>query len=532
MSEVVTLAPVERPLRRDTLVVTACTLLSRLTGFGRVLATAAVLGSGALGDVYQSANLIPNLIFELAAGGVLQAVLVPAFVAARRRGGTRGLTESASALSGQVLLGLGLLTVMFMALSPLMAQAIVATDPSASSRDDKFDVLVPMLLVFLPQIVCYGMGMLAAAALAAQGRFVAASLAPALNNVVVITACLAFRWARDGAVATLDLTSGQFLIIAGGTTLGVVVFSLVPAVALWTHGITWWPQWRPADPSVQALRGAYSWAVLTVLGTFLPTLAALLLGNATAGGVAIFVYAFAFFSLPHALVAVPIATTLSPRVAEHWQAGDSPRLQREVSVALDTMLPLLTLAAAGMLALGWPVARVFAFGQTASQGLEPIAHALMAFGPGLLTYGMSFVMIRLLLAIDDVRRCAMLMLWSGIAGTAAMAIVSVLIGTSDRPMALAIGYGIAQGIAAVLLTLRFSHVAGAPDARALLRSGWESLLAGAAAFVVMQLLVSQFGDSRRTAAVALVVAGSAGVAIFAGVLVLLRGGHVRRTSTA
>ena len=61
-------------LRRDTAVVTVCTLVSRLTGFGRVLATVAVLGGGLLGDVYQTANLIPNLLFELVAGGVLQAV--------------------------------------------------------------------------------------------------------------------------------------------------------------------------------------------------------------------------------------------------------------------------------------------------------------------------------------------------------------------------------------------------------------------------------------------------------------------------
>ncbi len=52
------------------MLVTLCTLLSRVSGFGRVVATAAVLGSGLLGDVYQTANMIPNLLFELVAGGV------------------------------------------------------------------------------------------------------------------------------------------------------------------------------------------------------------------------------------------------------------------------------------------------------------------------------------------------------------------------------------------------------------------------------------------------------------------------------
>jgi putative peptidoglycan lipid II flippase len=531
MTGSVTLSPVDRNLRHDTLVVTLCTLLARVTGFGRVLAVAAVLGSGALGDVYHSANLLPNLLFELAAGGVLQAVLVPAFVSARREGGIDGLTRSASALSAQVLFALGLLSLGFMVLAPLVARAIVAADPSASSRADKLDVLVPMLLVFLVQIVCYGMGTLAAAALAAQGRYVAAALAPAANNVVVIGACLAFRAARDGAVATLDLTPAQFALIAGGTTLGVIVFSLVPAAALWAGGITWRPRWRPDDPSVRSLRTAYKWAALTVLGTFLPTLAALGLGNATAGGVAIFIYAFAFFSLPHALVAVPMATTLAPRVAEHWQAGDRPRLREEVSAAVDVMLPLLMLASAGMLALGWPVARAFAFGQVASEGIEPIAHALMAFAPGLLTYGISFVMVRLLLAVDDVRGCAVLMVWSGVIGAAVMTAVALTLDRSDRPMALALGYGLAQGLAAVLLTRRFRALTGAPGAGALMRPLLEALLAGVIAVTVMLAVGSTLGEGRTAAVVEIVIGGGAGVVSFVAVMALLRGGHLRRTGS-
>jgi putative peptidoglycan lipid II flippase len=506
MTGSVTLSPVDRNLRHDTLVVTLCTLLARVTGFGRVLAVAAVLGSGALGDVYHSANLLPNLLFELAAGGVLQAVLVPAFVSARREGGIDGLTRSASALSAQVLFALGLLSLGFMVLAPLVARAIVAADPSASSRADKLDVLVPMLLVFLVQIVCYGMGTLAAAALAAQGRYVAAALAPAANNVVVIGACLAFRAARDGAVATLDLTPAQFALIAGGTTLGVIVFSLVPAAALWAGGITWRPRWRPDDPSVRSLRTAYKWAALTVLGTFLPTLAALGLGNATAGGVAIFIYAFAFFSLPHALVAVPMATTLAPRVAEHWQAGDRPRLREEVSAAVDVMLPLLMLASAGMLALGWPVARAFA-------------------------YGISFVMVRLLLAVDDVRGCAVLMVWSGVIGAAVMTAVALTLDRSDRPMALALGYGLAQGLAAVLLTRRFRALTGAPGAGALMRPLLEALLAGVIAVTVMLAVGSTLGEGRTAAVVEIVIGGGAGVVSFVAVMALLRGGHLRRTGS-
>ena len=41
------------------------TLLSRVTGFGRILALAYAIGLGGLSDVYNTANTTPNIIYEL-----------------------------------------------------------------------------------------------------------------------------------------------------------------------------------------------------------------------------------------------------------------------------------------------------------------------------------------------------------------------------------------------------------------------------------------------------------------------------------
>ena len=79
-----------------------------------MLIAAAVLSTGLLGDTYHAANIVPNLLFELVAGGVLQAVLVPTFVTARREGGdeelgsTAGVPVSAltAVLAAIVLLGM------------------------------------------------------------------------------------------------------------------------------------------------------------------------------------------------------------------------------------------------------------------------------------------------------------------------------------------------------------------------------------------------------------------------------------------
>jgi putative peptidoglycan lipid II flippase len=511
-------------LRRDTAIVTICTLLSRITGFGRVLATAAVLGTGLLGDVYQSANLLPNLLFELAAGGVLQAVLVPAFVAARREGGDPGLGEAAGATAGLLLVGLGMVTVVGMAAAPLISRVLVASEPSSAVAAQKLDVMVPMALVFIPQLLCYGIGMVVAAALAARGRFVSASLAPAVNNIIVIAACLAFRAARAGRVADLDLTRWEFVLIAGGTTLGVVAFSALPAVVLSLQGVRWRPSWAPLNRAVVSLRASFGWATLSVIGTLVPTAAALILGNGASGGVAIFVYAFAFYVLPHALTAVPIATTLTPRVAHRWQESDLAGIRGDLGAAIRVLAPLLCLASAGMIALAWPVARVAAFGQTASQGLAPIAHALVAFGPGLLGYGFAFVMMRLLFALDDVRAGALLTIVGAVVGVVTMLVLSHLFPGSERAAALAVGYGASQSAAAVLLTMRVHRLTSAVRPRVLVRALGTSLAAAASATLVMLWLQQRFQPTRRDGLVAIVAAGSTGVMLFAVILVALPGG--------
>ena len=73
-------------LARSTASMTVLTAVSRLTGFIRILVVAAVLGTTFLGNVYESANTVPNLLFELIAAGVLQAVLIPTLVAQLDRG--------------------------------------------------------------------------------------------------------------------------------------------------------------------------------------------------------------------------------------------------------------------------------------------------------------------------------------------------------------------------------------------------------------------------------------------------------------
>ncbi len=56
------------------------TLVSRITGFGRVAAIAAVLGPTYFGNLFQTANAFPHVVHELLVGSLITGLLVPPIV--------------------------------------------------------------------------------------------------------------------------------------------------------------------------------------------------------------------------------------------------------------------------------------------------------------------------------------------------------------------------------------------------------------------------------------------------------------------
>src|SRR4029450_5386766 len=81
---------------------------------------------------------------------------------------------------------------------------------------------------FMPQVVFYGIGAVAAGLLNAHRRFAAPMFAPIANNVIVIATFLTFA-AIDPENSTELATDAQRLVLAIGTTLGVVAMT----AALW-----------------------------------------------------------------------------------------------------------------------------------------------------------------------------------------------------------------------------------------------------------------------------------------------------------
>ena len=79
-------AQVRSSMLRAAALITVLTVLARLAGFGRNLVFARTVGFNCLADTYFTVNTVPNILYEIVAGGALASLVVPLLAGAINRG--------------------------------------------------------------------------------------------------------------------------------------------------------------------------------------------------------------------------------------------------------------------------------------------------------------------------------------------------------------------------------------------------------------------------------------------------------------
>jgi putative peptidoglycan lipid II flippase len=512
-------------LARSTAAMTAITLVSRLTGFARVIVVAGVLGDTLLADTYQSANTMPNLLFELFAAGVLQAVLIPTVVELLDQGEDAEAGHVARSVLGLAGAGLALLAVLGALAAPWVMGFLVGEgEASPGDRADQIRLGTILLWFFLPQVVLYAAGMVATGVLNAQGRFALPVFAPAVNNVVVTASYGAFWVLRGGAEPSLDLTAAQVLVLGGGTTLGVVAFCAVPVIAVIRSGFSLRPRFDHRHPQVRRIGRLGFWAAMLLAGTQLLMLVVILVANrGLEGSLLVYQLAFTFFLLPHALFALPVLTALFPTLTRHATAGDHDAFERAVESGVRVIAYLVLPAAAVFLALSGTITDAFLVGEIRTgDGPARVARAMAALAPGLLGYGCFLFLARAFYARGDTRTPAYVGLGVVVVGAGAMVGSSMVVDLEDRVTALAGSHSVAYLLGAVVLfgLLRRRVPGGSPWP--VVRSLAAGTLAAALSWGVMWLVRQLIEvDGRIGAILALGAAVAAGLATYVVAQVLV-----------
>lgn len=379
-------------------VVAALTMLSRLAGFARILVFNWSVGPTYLGNAYTAANTIPNIIFELVAGGALASLVVPMLAGAVARQDKLSVARTVSALLSWVIVLLVPAAVLVALLARPLVGLLMPGQPAGA-----VDAGTDMLRVFAPQLPLYGIGIVLTGTLQTYRRFAWPVIAPLLSSLTVMTVYVTFgvlagRGADLGQVDDADLW-----LLSGGTTLAVAVLTLSLLIPLRRLDVRIRPTLRFDAHEVRALQPLVIAGIVTVGSQQLVLgLAIALSGYAGKGAVVVYSLAQTIFLLPWAILAVPVATTAYPAMAETGGAKDAAGFAKVLAPALRTVVVLTSLGAAALVVLAEPVAVILAELSSKPPDIGQLAGGITWFAPGLLGYGLFALLSRALYAGERV----------------------------------------------------------------------------------------------------------------------------------
>jgi putative peptidoglycan lipid II flippase len=458
------------------LLISVLTLLSRLAGFGRTVVFTNAVGADSTGDTYQAANNVPNIVFEVVAGGALASLVVPMLAGGIAAGDRDQVRRTASALLGWTLLVLVPLAALLALLARPIATALLgggAGDPA------KVDLAARFLLVFAPQVVLYGIAVVLTGVLQAHRRFAGPALAPLLSSLVVAAAYLLFA-GLGGERDVGDLSTPAELVLGVGTTLGVLALTLSLLAPLRGLRLGLRPSLRfPVGVAPRVRRLALA-GVLTLAGQQLVAVVAIRLADdgAPDGTQVVYFAGMTVFLLPWAALAVPLATSVYPGLSERAGRGDEAGYAATLAPAAVLTLVSGAVAAAGLVAVSGPMARVFLASADDAGSAAALQPTIAAFAPGLLGYGLVALLSRALYARGLWRAPTVCVAGGWLVAVAADLALAGALPAEDRALALAAGHSIGVTVAGVALLVVVAREAGTGALAGVARTGLPALLAG------------------------------------------------------
>src|SRR5690349_12150390 len=251
------------------------TLVSRITGFIRIVLLAAILGA-ALSSTFTVANQLPNLIAALVLEATFTAIFVPVLTRAERDdpdGGT-AFVRRLMTLATTLLLTATILAVLG---APLLVRLMLGDDPKVNEP-----LTTAFAYLLLPQVIFYGLSSVFMAILNTRNIFGAPAWAPVVNNVVAIATLLVYL-VVPGQLSLDPVTMGnaKLLVLGIGTTLGVVAQTAVLLIAIRRERVSLRPLWGIDD----RLKKFGAMAAAMVLYVLISQIG-LIVGNRIASGAA------------------------------------------------------------------------------------------------------------------------------------------------------------------------------------------------------------------------------------------------------
>ncbi len=401
------MADLNPSVTRSSVVMASGTIVSRILGFARAVLLAVAIGvTTDAADAFGVANQLPNSVYAIIVGGVLNAVMVPTLVKARSANdGGKGYVDRFVTLAITVFF---ISTLVFTIASPFLVRLY-----TSGWSEEQLALATAFAYWCLPQLFFYGLYSILGEVLNSRKAFGPFMWAPVLNNLVSLLGLglfiLIFSADPTGSRSISSWGADQIALLAGSATAGVAAQALILLVSWKRIGLKLSLnfKWRGfgLGPALKAASWSLAMVVVSQIGglvqTAVASTAAVDRGSGQAvASVAAAAIAWLIFMLPHSVVTVSIATAYFTRMAEHQQAGEMDKFKQDLTTALRVIAMVSVIASAVLIVLSYPIARGFVGEYPATAAL---GNVIAAFMIGLLPFSFVYMMQRAFFAIEDTR---------------------------------------------------------------------------------------------------------------------------------
>lgn len=403
-------------LARSSLVMVGGSFASRALGVVRAALLTAIIGTRAAGDAFNLANTLPNVFYLLAAGGILNAVLIPSLSRAMK------LEDGGKEFTDRVI------TIALVAMAGITVLVLVGAGAFVSflsgGRTDVEGLALAFAYICLPQIFFYGAFALFGQILNARNRFGAFAWAPFIANVVAVIGLVIFIVVYPAPqVVTAQgqplprgpeqWTTPMIWLFAGSATVSVIAQAAFLLPALFRTGFRYRPRWGLRGVGLGGVSRLAVWAfvglAVSQVGFFITqwvlNTAAHRSGRPPDDplrATSVYAVAFTIFMLPHAFIAVSIITALFPRLskaaADQDVAGFKADFRRGMLLPLVANVPVMVF----VMVAATPIVALLTPGID-GPSIELAGIVLVVMILGIVPFGVDLLCYRVFFALEDGR---------------------------------------------------------------------------------------------------------------------------------
>ena len=348
-------------------------------------------GTGVSNEAFNASNRLPDILYQLIAGGALASAFIPTFTTLLTRGERDKAWLLASAIANIITIIFIVLGIAIAIFAPWVVHHILApgfTDPV------KFALTVDLVRIQMVAPVIFGISGLVMGILNSHRSFLWAALAPMMYSIGKILGVLLLA----PSMGVYGLAVG---VVAGALMHGLIQLPALMRLPARKYTPTLGLH-LPDVREVARLMGPRVLGVAFVQLNFL--INTRLASMMPQGSVTAIAVGFALMMIPEAAIAQAMAIAALPAFSAQVAAGKLDEMRRSLSGLLRGLLLLAVPASLGLILLREPlVTIIFQRGHFDADSTQLVAWALLWYAAGLVGHSVVEIISRAFYALHDTR---------------------------------------------------------------------------------------------------------------------------------